>query len=63
VVQADTRLLEARGSQRRVARFDADRRPPADAVRELVAVEYRLHAELGQQLAIEVAGEVLDAIR
>jgi hypothetical protein len=62
-MQADALLLEALGSQRRVARFDADRRPAADAVKELVAVEDRLHAELGQQLAIEVAGEVEPAHR
>src|ERR1700730_7034528 len=34
VVEADALLLEALGSQRRVAGFDADRRPAADAVKE-----------------------------
>jgi hypothetical protein len=63
VVQADALLLEALGSQRRVAGFDADRRPAADAVKEHVAVEYRIHSELGQQHAIEVAGDVEPAHR
>jgi len=40
VVQADARLLEALASQRRVAGFDADRRPAADAVKSLPLPQY-----------------------
>src|SRR3954454_5079968 len=53
VMQADALLHEAFPLVCRVARLDADCRPGADEVRELRAVEYRLHAEGGQQACVE----------
>jgi hypothetical protein len=50
VVQADARLLEALASQRRVAGFDADRRPAADAVKSLPPPQYE--RAIGDAVAI-----------
>src|SRR5580704_18641148 len=63
MVQADPLLDEALVSQRRIAWFDADRSPRADAVEEPVAVEHHLHPELGQEPTIELAGNLEAAHR
>ena len=63
MVQADPLLDEALASQRRIAWLDADRSPRADAVEEPVAVEHHLHPELGQEPAIELAGNLEAAHR
>ena len=58
MVEADALLHEALARQSRVTRLYADRGPSADAIEELVAVVDDLHAEFGQQPAVELAGDL-----
>ena len=53
MVQADALLNETLTLVFHSARFYADRRPTADAVKEAVTVEHRYHAKQRQQLAIK----------
>src|SRR5216684_2054954 len=53
MMQADAILLERSSAMLRRRRVDPDRGAPADAVKGCVAVDYRLHAEKRQQLAVE----------
>jgi hypothetical protein len=52
-MQADPLLHEALADQSRIARFDSDSGSSADAIEEPVAIEHRLHAEFGEQFAID----------
>jgi hypothetical protein len=57
-MQADPLLHEALADQSRIARFDSDSGSSADAIEEPVAIEHRLHADFGEQFAIELAGDL-----
>ena len=57
-LQAHPLLHEPFAGQRRITRLDADRGSSADAIEEFVAVEYRLHSELRQELTVEGAGQI-----
>src|SRR4030081_2194055 len=63
MVNPDTLLHEALAGQGGVTWLDANRGSRADAVEQLIAVVDRLHAELGQQLAIELASDLEAADR
>src|SRR5246127_463875 len=63
MLQAHPLRDEALASQRLIAWLDADRSPRADAVEEPVAVEHHLHPELGQEPAVELAGNLEAAHR
>jgi len=62
-MQADPLLHKALADQSRIARFDFDSGSGADAIKEPVAIEHRLHAEFGEQFAIELAGDLKPAHR
>ena len=62
-MQADTLLNEAFASQCRITGFDTNRGASAGAVEEFIAVEYRLHSKLRQELTIEGAGQIEPAHR
>src|SRR6516225_6497796 len=54
VVQTDALLLESGSRKLRRRCADSDRGAAADAIIEAVSFDHRLHAEEGQQLAIEL---------
>jgi hypothetical protein len=60
-MQADPLLYEALANQSGIARFDADSSSSADAIEEPSAIQHRLHAEFGEQFAIEFAGDLKPA--
>jgi hypothetical protein len=62
-MQADPLLHEALANQGRIARFDSDRSPSADAIEEPVAIKNWLHSEFREQFAIELAGDLEPAHR
>jgi hypothetical protein len=62
-MQADPLLHKALADQSRIARFDFDSGSGADAIKEPVAIEHRLHAEFGEQFAIELTGNLKSAHR
>src|SRR6202035_5399012 len=57
-MQTHTLLDEAFASQRRIARFDANRGARTDTVEELIVVGDHLHTELRKQFAVEFAGQI-----
>jgi hypothetical protein len=57
-MQADPLLHEALANQGWIAGFDSNCGSSADAIEESVAIEHWVHAEFGEQFAIELAGDL-----
>src|SRR5215471_1042744 len=60
-MQTDPLLHEALANQSRISRFNSD--SGSSAIEEPVPIEHRLHAEFGEQFAIELAGDLKPAHR